>query len=154
MTESPNSTLQRREPWLIAALPCRGAYPTPDGDFLAEVTWGIAADRYPARHGPLRLYTRWAGGQGEFTLSTRILDEAGTLLAAVDGLSQQAESQLVLVDSGDPTQPAGIATAVHEFPNLVFPAPGRYWIHVALDGALVVRVPFWAVQALRMKAEG
>ncbi|MBU0495298.1 MAG: hypothetical protein KKA73_10350 [Chloroflexi bacterium] len=145
----------RREPWLVAALPCRAAYASADGYFLTEVDWGLVADRYPARRlGPLRLYTRWAGGVGEFTLTTRILDPAGLLVPALDGLGQEATSRLVLQPAPDPAQPGGCATAIHEFAELVFPVPGCYWIHVILDDVLVVRVPFWAVATAQPLAAG
>jgi len=136
-----------QEPLLLAALLCRGVYATSDGDLLTEIRWGLGAVRYPARHDLLRVYTRWANGAGTFVMASQVLTEAGTPLTDLSGLAQRAESTLVCTPGADLAQPGGLAVSTHVYVDLVFPAAGRYWVAISLNGTLVVRVPFWAVQA-------
>jgi hypothetical protein len=92
---------------------------------------GISAQSFPVTHPRFAIWNEWTGGRGEFTARIRLLapDRRTVLSESASRFSLFSESQ----------RHRDISVRF----NTVFPAPGTYWIEMAIDGeeAAMVALP-------------
>ena len=118
-------------PDLQSSLICDDVRQERNGKFiLIGLFDGIVAQTLPIRYPRLCLVTRWCGGEGEFTQTTRIFkpDQTETL---VEG--KAIRFQL----SG----PEANTTNLEYYMNVVFEKADTHWIEILLDGNLTLRYP-------------
>lgn len=90
----------------------------------------INAREFPAIHGRLFVVNRWCKGEGDFSQKIRIVNSQDS--SAVF----QTEDQPFKLSDIDAHH-----TLVSRFDNLRFPAPGKYWVEILLDGELFLNYP-------------
>lgn len=115
-------------PDLQAALLCEDVRQEINGmQTLVGVLTALPFPQLPARLIKLCVWSRWTGGQGGFTQTSRIL--------APDEETEvgRSEVQFELKDMD------GNATNVHYFGGLVFHHPGCHTVEILLDGELQLR---------------
>lgn len=126
-----------RLPRLLAALPCEDAATSTglaDGRVtLQRIFFDLYAARFPAAFERMVVACIWMGGEGRYTITVA--------LKAPDGAEiGRGESPLECRP-----EPATVVQIIY-FPGLVLPAPGRYLVEVALDGAPVHALAIYVVQ--------
>lgn len=104
------------------------------GQTLVGVINVIPAPVVPIGIFKLCLWSRWCGGQGEFT------QESAIVAADEETVIARAEVRFHL-----PTLEAH-ATNVHLFGGLQFPEHGIYHVEIRVDGALRLRFPLPVVE--------
>lgn len=126
-----------RLPRLLAAIPCEDAAVSSgvaDGRVsLQRIFFDLYAARFPAAFDRMVIACIWMGGEGEHTVAVT--------LKAPDGAEiGRGESPLACRP-----EPATVVQIIY-FPGLVLPAPGRYAVEVALNGAPVHAFAVYVVQ--------
>jgi len=106
---------------------------------LIGVFEAIAGIQFPMQYASLTVVNRWCNGEGKFKQRVRIVSASNEMIVETD------ESPVEL--------PATLAniTTVSVFRNTHFPAPGRYWVEVLLDGDLKQRYP---LSVMKMQVSG
>ena len=95
----------------------------------------IGSVQWPVRYPSLAVFTRWCGGEGEYTHESR--------LVAPDGVGVVMKGQAVPVRLKDP---GAAATVVEVFRGVELKTPGDYSVEILLDGDLKLRYPLHAVR--------
>ena len=95
----------------------------------------IGSEKYPAVHPKLFVVNRWCKGEGSFSQKVRVVNSSDN--RAVLETEDQRFS-LKGIDSNH--------TAISEFNNIKFPAAGKYWVEVLLNGELVLNYPMMLVE--------
>jgi hypothetical protein len=90
----------------------------------------INAKHFPATHPTLYVVNRWCKGEGSFTQKIRIVNSAD---ASVVFETDDQRFELRDIDSHH--------TLISRINNLVFPASGKYWAEVFLNGDLLLNYP-------------
>jgi len=102
---------------------------------LIGIFEAINAAEFPAKHHTLFVANRWCKGEGEFTQKIRMID-AGT-------------KKIVFQTDDQPFRLADIDThhtIISRFNNLLFEAPGKYWVEIFLNNELVLNYPIMLKQ--------
>ena len=117
-------------PTLLHTIVCDDVRQEMGGKFsLMGLFEGISAPKFPVTHPRFAIWNEWSGGRGEFTARVRLLaPDRRTVLS-------ESESRLSLFSEGQRHRDISIRI------NTVFPAPGTYWIEMALNGEQVALVP-------------
>ncbi len=84
---------------------------------------------FPVRHPMLFIVNRWRNGVGDFREITRLVT------ATNEKLVEGPEARFTL--PGTHTS----HTVIHRFPNILFEAPGSFWVEIHLGGELRHRYP-------------
>ena len=90
----------------------------------------ISSKKFPATHPTLFIVNRWCKGEGAFTQKIRIVNFNNKSIVF------QTDEQAFQLDDIDKHH-----TLVSRFNDLVFPAPGKYWLEVLLDNELFLNYP-------------
>jgi hypothetical protein len=90
----------------------------------------ISSKKFPATHLTLFVVNRWCKGEGSFTQKIRIVNSNDKSMVF------QTEEQAFQLSDIDRHH-----TLVSRFNNLVFAAPGKYWLEVLLDNELFLNYP-------------
>ena len=96
----------------------------------------INARKFPATHPSLFVANRWCKGQGSFIQKIRIVNPKNNALIF------QTDEQHFEIPDIDRHH-----TLISKFNNLVFPAPGKYWVEILLDNELVLNYPILLKEA-------
>lgn len=129
-------------PDLQSSLICDDVRQERNGKFmLIGLFDAIHTESLPTTFARLCLVTRWCSGQGTFTQHSRIMHS--------DQSSILAEGKDVQVNL---PSPESAATSVEVFMNVVFPAPGTYWVEILLENDLKIRYPL-RINLLKRPAE-
>jgi hypothetical protein len=101
----------------------------------------VAGMQFPLSYASLCVVNRWCNGEGKFRQKIRIVSSSNETLVETE------ESPVEL--------PATLAnvTSVSVFRNTRFPAPGRYWVEVLLDGDLKQRYPLMVLKMQAMEGQ-
>ncbi len=94
----------------------------------------IGARKFPAIHPRLFVANRWCKGEGEFLQKVKIINSQDN-----EVIVETAEQKFTLrnMDSNH--------TVISRFNNIGFPAAGKYWIEVYLNGDLFLNYPILLV---------
>jgi hypothetical protein len=95
----------------------------------------IGAAAYPAVHSKLFVVNRWCKGAGEFSQKIRLTHSKDNVM-----LLETKPQDFTLEDI------ESSHTLISEFDNVKFPAAGKYWVEVFLDGELVLNYPIKLVE--------
>jgi hypothetical protein len=90
----------------------------------------INAKQFPATHASLFVVNRWCKGEGSFRQNIRIANSKDASPVFTTG---DQPFDLESIDAHH--------TLVSKINNLIFPAAGKYWVEVLLDGELVLNYP-------------
>jgi hypothetical protein len=101
----------------------------------------ITAKVFPATHPALFVVNRWCKGQGSFLQKMKIVNSRDKTI-----VFQTNEQAFELADID------GHHTLISKINNLVFTAPGKYWVEVSLDGDLVLNYPLILKEAKDLDA--
>ncbi|MFH1189972.1 MAG: hypothetical protein V1682_04710 [Candidatus Omnitrophota bacterium] len=96
----------------------------------------ITAKVFPATHPALFVVNRWCKGQGSFLQKMKIVSSKDKSI-----VFQTNEQAFELSDID------GHHTLISKINNLVFSAPGKYWVEVLLDGELILNYPLMLKEA-------
>ena len=102
----------------------------------------INAPKFPATHATLFVANRWCKGEGAYTQKIRIVNSN--------------DKKMVFQTEDQPFELKDINmhhTMISRFNNLVFPAPGKYWVEILLNGELFLNYPIMLAQG-KAKIEG
>ncbi|HEY77199.1 MAG TPA: hypothetical protein G4O00_13665 [Thermoflexia bacterium] len=114
----------RPVPRLLASLPCEDAalsQGVADGRVsLQRVFFDLYADRFPAGFDRMTVANFWAGGEGTYRTTIRLVGPDGEEVA-------RGEAELAF-----PEGAVTVAQLVY-FPGLALPGPGTYAVEVLLD---------------------
>jgi len=126
-----------RLPRLLAALACEDAAVSSglgDGRVtMQRVFFDLYAARFPAAFDRLVVCVLWMGGEGTHTVTVSLRAPDGAVVGQGDAALECRP------------EPATVAQIVY-FPGLVLPAPGKYTVEVALNGAAVHTFSIHVVQ--------
>jgi len=89
----------------------------------------VRARMFPVRHPMLYIVNRWRNGVGKFTELTKLVSAGNEPVV----IGPEAVFTLPRTQTSH--------TVIHKFPNILFKAPGTYWVEVHLDGRLHHRYP-------------
>ncbi len=97
---------------------------------LIGIFEAINAVEFPAKHHTLFVANRWCKGEGSFKQKIRIVNtKDGTIVF-------QTEDQSFLLQDIDTHH-----TIISRFNNLLFSDPGKYWVEIFLNDALILNYP-------------
>ena len=99
---------------------------------LFEQIGGVS---FPMQHPGLCIVNKWCNGEGTWTQQVRIVDRDDNVLSEDQAVSFELPSLDVSF------------TAVGMYRNITFPAPGRAFIEILLNGELKQRYALQVVQA-------
>ena len=90
----------------------------------------VNAKSFPASHQSMFIVDQWVKGEGEFEQRIRIVNSRDK------GIVFQTENQRFELSDINAHH-----TLRSRFTNIIFPEPGKYWVEIMLDGALVLNYP-------------
>lgn len=94
----------------------------------------IGSASFPMQHPGMCVVNKWCNGAGRYTQQIRIIDQDDNVLTE----DLPIEFELVSLDN--------YFTAVGFYRNIVFPAPGKAFIEILLNGQLRQRFSILVVQ--------
>lgn len=86
---------------------------------------------FPARHPRFAVMLTWALGEGQFTVTIRLLHPNRERL-----MLEISRAPIILQND------LQLANQILEINEAVLPAPGTYWFQISLDDVLLVEYPF------------
>ena len=90
----------------------------------------INSKTFPATHYSLFVVNRWCKGAGDFTQKIRVISSMDKKIVF------HTEEQAFKLEDIDRHH-----TLISRFNNLIFPAPGKYWVEVFLGQELMLNYP-------------